>query len=134
MCGGFKASRIWLRGKEAQIEAEMKRLANLKEGFTYSWPLITGLREAYFGGHVRSENLDSIWAGKVKEHVKIAADSYSERNTVGGDRHSMVEFNMKPGKAIHGVITNKNELRIVTEPAQGSVAAVHHRQPQLVDL
>ena len=46
----------------------------------------------------------------------------------------MVEFNMKPGKAIHGVITNKNELRIVTEPAQGNVTAVHHRQPQLVDL
>jgi hypothetical protein len=131
MCGGFKPSRKWLRSKEDEISRELDRLSNLKQGSSYVWPLATGHERFTFEGHVRSENLDSVWTGKISRHVKVLADSFSERDTVGGSR-KLIPFPVPPGSAIHGVITNEGKLRIVTQEATGEVRSVHHRMPHWV--
>ena len=110
----------------------MRRLARLKQGYEYTWPLSTGYEVYRFGGHCRSENIASVWAGKIEREVKIEASEFHERDTIGGSM-KLVPFRMPPNKAILGIITN-GELRIVTEPATGEVAKIHHRQPVLVDL
>lgn len=119
MCGGIKKT----------IRDSMSRL---DQGISYSWPLSSGDRDYIFGGHARIENLDKIWVGV--EHVKIIAEEFSERNT---KEHKFSEFKPFPvpqGKAIHAIIDNNNELRIVTEPATGNVAQVHNRMPNLVEI
>ena len=134
ICGGFRPSRLWLRGKEDQIANEMKRLANLKQGFQFLFPLDSGAEKHLFGGHVRIESLPTIWNDKIERHVKIIAESFAERNTVGKDTKTMIGFSMPHNKAIHGVITKSGELRIVTKAAEGPVANVHNRMPDMVDL
>jgi len=132
MCGGFKASARFWRAKEDQINAEMRRLARLKSGERYHFPTTDRLVGAIFGGHARSENLNSVWNGKILKHVKLESETFAERNTVKGTG-DFVHFRVPNGKAIHAIITKDNELRIVTEPARGNVVKVHHRMPQLID-
>lgn len=132
MCGGLKDSDRTKRAKDAQIEAEMKRLAVLKQGWTYTWPLSSGYEKKLFGGHCRIENLDTVWTGKIDRHVKIEASQFSERDTIGGSGE-LKPFSIPFGKAIHAVIVN-NELRIVTQQSIGEVMKVHHRMPHLVNI
>ena len=134
MCGGMKISRTVANKKDEQIAKEMLRLARLKAGWTYTWPLSTGPEKHLFTGHARRENLDTVWNGKIARHVKIQAESFMERNTKGGNYNEMKVFSVPKGKGIHGIITKSEELRIVTQPAQGAVAEVHHRCPNWVDL
>jgi len=134
ICGGLKDSQHTKRAKDAQIEAELKRLAKLQQGWTYTWPLSTGYEKYLFGGHARMENLDSMWSGKINKHVKIEASEFAERNTIGGNSNEMKSFKIPDGKAIHGVVTNDGDLRIVTQASTGDVAAVHHRMPHLIDI
>ena len=131
MCGGFRPSRQFAVAKDEQIARELKRLASLKQGFPYLFPLSGGLEKKIFGGHCRIENIDTVWAGKIERHVKIEADSYSERDTIGGSGE-LKPFAMLAGKSIHGVILNNGELRIVTKQAQGDILKVHHRMPDLI--
>ena len=132
MCGGLKDSQKYWRAKNAQIEAEMKRLANLKQGWTYMWPIIGGAEEVRFGGHARIENITSVWSGKIERHVKISASEFQERDTVSGSRE-LRPFPVPDGKCIHGIITKQHEMRIVTQAADENVSKVHHRMPHLIE-
>jgi hypothetical protein len=133
MCGGFKPSRQWIANKEEAQARKYQKLAELKTGRDYTWPCKSGDVDAIFGGHARRENLDSTWQGKIERHVKIIADNFAERDTVGGSRQ-FKHFKVPDGKAIHAIITkNPHEVRIVTQPATGNVAKVHHRMPDFVD-
>lgn len=134
MCGGFRPSRKLAIAKENQINAEMQRLANLKKGFPYTWPTSQGLITAHFGGHVRSESMESgVWEGKIAQHVTIEAESFAERDTVAGT-YEFKHFKVPDGYGIAAVILNDGYLRIVTQPATVNVAKVHHRQPYLCEL
>jgi hypothetical protein len=127
----MRPSRQFAVTKDEQIAREMARLAKLQQGFPYHFPLDTGIVKAVFGGYCRIENLDSIWAGKIERHIKIAADSFSERDTVGGT-HELKPFAVPDGRFIHGVELKNGEIRIVTRQAQGDVLKVHHRMPDLI--
>ena len=133
MCGGVSAQERFRNQKDDQIDRELARLANLRAGTTYSWPIGSTLEKHSFGGHCRSETIDRTWAAQIARHVKINVSTFSERDTVGGTGQ-LREFSMPAGKAIAGVILRNGELRIVTKQAEGAVASVHHREPQLVDL
>jgi hypothetical protein len=133
VCGGFKPSRKFAIAKEDQVAAEMARLSNLKQGWTYTWPLSTGLEKKLFGGHCRIENLDSVWSGKIDRHVAIEASEFNERDTIGGS-NQLKPFPVPSDKAIHGVVLKTGELRIVTKQAQGDVLKVHHRQPDFMEI
>ena len=134
MCGGFKASRQWIVGKEIAEAKKYEKLAELKSGRDYTWPLKSGDIAAIFGGHARKENLDSTWQGKVERHVKVMAENFAERDTIGGSK-KFKHFKVPTGKAIHAIITkNPHEVRIVTQPSTGNVAKVHHRMPAFLDI
>ena len=134
MCGGFKASRQFIVGKEEAEARKYQRLAELRSGRDYTWPLKSGDIAAIFGGHARKENLDSTWAGKIERHVKIMAETFAERDTVSGTK-KFKNFNVPAGKSIHGIIVkNSHEVRIVTQPSYGNIAKVHHRCPDFVDI
>lgn len=132
MCGGLKDSQKTKRAKDAQIAAEMKRLEKIKQGWTYSWPLTTGVEKFRFGGHARIENIDLKWNGKIERHVKIEASEFLERDTVSGSG-KLRPFPIPPHRCIHGIITKQNELRIVTQPADKEVSKVHDRMPRLIE-
>ena len=132
MCGGLSDSQKYWRSKNAQIESEMKRLSRLVQGYTYNWPLSTGLEKHKFGGHCRSENLESVWNGKIERHVKIEASEFYERDTIGGSME-LRSFSVPADKRIHGVITS-GELRIVTVPANEAVRKIHNRMPELINI
>ena len=133
MCGGFKPSRKFAVAKDEQISREMARLARLEQNQIYSWPLSTGIEQRVFAGHARIENLDSVWNNKIDRHVRIEAESFGERDTVGGSM-KLKDFSMPEGKAIHGIILKTGDLRIVTRPAVGEEAKVHNRAPHLVNI
>jgi len=133
MCGGMKVSRTVANKKEDQIAREAKRLAKLEQGKVYIWPFVSGERKVVWDGHARSENLDTTWHGKIKEHVKIKADEFYERDSVSGS-YKFKSFKVPEGKCIYGVITNQDVLRIVTQPANEEVKKVHRRMPRLVDI
>ena len=132
MCGGFKPSRKFAVAKDEQIAREMARIAKLRNGFSYSWPLTSGLARYTFGSHARSETLDNTWGSRIEKHVKIEAETFSERNTKDGS-YKFQAFNMPRGKYIHAVILTGGELRIVTKQSEGNVKDVHHRMPEMID-
>lgn len=134
ICGGISVARHTKRAKDDQINRELKRLAKLEQGKEYSWDFLhKGIQKYIWNGHSRIESMESIWKDKIKEHVKIQADEFYERDTVSGS-YKFKSFSVPAGKAIHGIITKDNTLRIVTQPAEGKVREIHSRQPHLVDV
>ena len=131
MCGGFKPSRQFAVTKDEQIARELARLARLKSGQRYHFPTDRGLVGGTFGGYARHESLEGCWKGRIRGHIKILAETFSERNTVE-KTYQNVHFRVPEGKAIHAVVTDANEVRIVTQPARGNVKKYHHRMPDLI--
>ena len=133
MCGGVKASERFRNQKEDQINRELERLSNLKQGYTYSWPTSEGIQNRLFAGHIRSETMNDVWGNKIAKHLSIHATQFMERDTVGGS-NQLKSFNVPSGKGLHAAIMTDGSLRLVTRAAQGDEAKVHHRAPQFIDL
>lgn len=117
MCGGIKDSQVY-------------KTAILAHGRPYEFYIKGRVYQIVFDGYARLESLD-YWKKYIKEHVKIEASSYFERDTVHHDYDTMHEFKVPQGKYIHAIIV-PNGLRIVTTKANADVARVHHRMPHLV--
>lgn len=134
-CGGFRPALQATAKREVANALKYQRLSLLKSGRDYTFPTSKGDVTVSFGGHARSETLQAVWGPKIKEHVKIQAETFSERDTIGGSG-TMKEFRVPEGKALHGVIIENHgmrELRIVTQASYGNVAKTHHRMPCFLD-
>lgn len=97
-------------------------------------------------GHAREDKLESYWlkmkdrnGKKIWHEVEIPGIKlFSERNTVLKNGE-VVRFTVPDGHVIKAIARQQDigkgkkilDVRVVTEPAEGAVKGIHHRQPMI---
>lgn len=133
MCVGFTPDPGWKAAQTRATDELVRQLESLREGRRYF--LGDGHPSCLFGGHLRQENIERVWSGRLVGEIRIPIVRFYERDTVQRTFRPKAFRLDRPHWIRLCRVTprggGEEEFRVMTRPAVPAVARYHDRMPVL---